>query len=698
MGASVSAVCSDNRYAAYEDPEPFDIHQEVNDMVEAEVSFKTTDRRILVSSMPSGTTSARDDVSVSSEGAREAIQKGPTSPTSTVGSMLRRCDSSPASLEIARESAAPIPRQISDPTAGWLLQPDGPQIIGLSTREQPIQMCCVCQRGGVDLFVDPSDRERYCAFCWSERYGEAPETRPLVRIEAIELLSKQHLADLWDRWELPSWPTLKSEQDLGKRRLAPHASLTKDGGWSNISVCVRPGLVGDDARQRIQSDRGLVGETLAGRYKVTDKLGQGNFTKAFLAKDTKKGEMVCLKCYHRRCTMEELVDLMVLSQRLNDVDPQMACFPHVLDAFFDIAGFTVETLIFGQHCFGIAAENPHFFADLKNLAHVARGAVSGLMLLEQVGIVHNDLKPDNILWVESPSIGDGSPKRRGTRGTPSVRIVDFGCARLDQREDPNNNWNLAEGGAGHLAYASPEMNLGFPVTHESDVWSLGVLLCELHCGRGTWHSETLCAEEVMAQALGLSGMDSVPSSLLRRSPIDIRRLYTPAFAFGPGHLPVLRRSDGTVEVLTPLELGLEQVIGETWKEEGKGELQELLAAALQLDFLKRPSATELWKRFSFVSAAAVPPARLRKWSSPFACGRTFFSGDQPRNIDPVPLKQTGAQVPPARRAGGGTDDDMPASPRAKAPPRSNGAVERAMRFRKADSSASFDDSGPKMFG
>eukprot|EP00931_Biecheleriopsis_adriatica_P063420 TRINITY_DN38407_c0_g1_i1.p1 TRINITY_DN38407_c0_g1~~TRINITY_DN38407_c0_g1_i1.p1 ORF type:complete len:733 (+),score=147.96 TRINITY_DN38407_c0_g1_i1:42-2201(+) len=574
--------------------------------------------------------------------------------------------------------SAILQRCFSDPTAGWLQRPQGYELLDRDSRDsgRPIRFCCRCRAAGVDLFADPADGERYCGMCWTEFYGEPPEVLPLVRIDALEVLSKDHLALLWDGAEIPGWPPAPGEESLGSPLPAPPAKVAAKDEWRNVQVCVRPGLVGDTARALIQSEKGMEGETLAGRYQVDSTLGAGNFTKAYLAKDLKKREMVCLKCYHRRCSMEELVDLMVLSKRLQAVDPGMETFPHVRDAFFDIAGFTVESLISGQNCFGIASENPFFFTELQNLAHVARGVLSGLTLLEKAGIVHNDLKPDNILWIGSPSSGDGSPKhRRRPDSTPSVRIVDFGCARLDQRERPSENWNLAEGGAGHLGYASPEMNLGIPVTHLSDVWSLGVLLCELHCGRGIWFSDTLTPEEVMTQALGLAGMrEGVPSSLLKRAPVDVRRFYTPAFSFSRGHMPVLRLPDGTVEILSPQEFGLEQVLGDLWREEGKAELRELLAACLQLDHLTRLRAAELLQ-LSFVAASGQQPAPAapRKWSPSFCwgLGRRVPKAQPKKHMDsgapgrPGP-RPAAAPMPAAGRQTWASPNHFPESSRAAA--------------------------------
>jgi len=106
---------------------------------------------------------------------------------------------------------------------------------------------------------------------------------------------------------------------------------------------------------------------------------------------------------------------------------------------------------------------------------------------------------------------------------PIVRIVDFGCARLDHREEePGRNWSLAEGGAGHLGKWSPEMTLRLPITPRGDVWGLAVTLCELHSGRYVWRTEGDTSEVVLAQALGLCNLtNGVPMSMIRRSPLDI---------------------------------------------------------------------------------------------------------------------------------------------------------------------------------
>eukprot|EP00928_Gymnodinium_smaydae_P073898 TRINITY_DN57003_c0_g1_i1.p1 TRINITY_DN57003_c0_g1~~TRINITY_DN57003_c0_g1_i1.p1 ORF type:complete len:650 (-),score=71.36 TRINITY_DN57003_c0_g1_i1:37-1986(-) len=516
-------------------------------------------------------------------------------------SMLTSCGSSLLG-NLPRSGAAFAPRHLSESTLHRPQSRDADHVLIASGEVNPERVCHRCGEVDNDAVVDPSDLCRYCQECWIELYGEPP----------------------WS--SSAGWPPFPEDNVLGPSPCNDNDvdKINDETEWTNISVCVRRGIVGDHARGQSQTED-LVGETLAGRYRVEEALGSGAFTQAYVVKDLKTNTQLCLKRYHRRCSLDELADLMVIGRRLKLVDPSSSSFPCMIDAFFDLTGFTTETLIQGPNCYAMLETNPEFFKDLEHMAHVARGVLHGLSLLEQAGIVHNDLKPDNILWLQSPADGDGSPRHlvgsSRAKGTSSVRIVDFGCARLDQRCCPGQNWNEAEGGAGHLGYASPEMTLGLPITHLNDIWSLGVLLCELHSGRGIWYTETLSSQEIMAQALGLSNSpDGIPPSLLRRATRDVTRYYTPMYSYSRWHLPVLRTADGFVEVLRPRFFGLVHVLGENWPSD-KGALGELLHAILQLDFRNRPSARELLQRCSFVFAPAdasrsrcFPSVNPLRWS------------------------------------------------------------------------------------
>eukprot|EP00928_Gymnodinium_smaydae_P028837 TRINITY_DN21893_c0_g1_i2.p1 TRINITY_DN21893_c0_g1~~TRINITY_DN21893_c0_g1_i2.p1 ORF type:complete len:304 (-),score=47.68 TRINITY_DN21893_c0_g1_i2:129-911(-) len=247
-----------------------------------------------------------------------------------------------------------------------------------------------------------------------------------------------------------------------------------------------------------------------------------------------------------------------------------------------MSGYTVETFIEGQNCLDVMRSDANHFGKADNLRIVAQGVLQGLALLAKAGVVHADVKADNILWTESQSPG----------ASPRVRLVDFGCARLDRACENGRNWSLAEGGAGHLGKWAPEMILRLPITDRADVWGLGVVLLELHCGRFLWCCEEDSVEVVLAQVLGLiDARDGLPADLLRRSPLDITRLYTP----GSQHFPVRRvhGSGGLLEEFRPVAWGLTALLGEKIEEPPWDAFAETVLAALTVDHDRRPSAEEL---------------------------------------------------------------------------------------------------------
>jgi serine/threonine-protein kinase len=91
-----------------------------------------------------------------------------------------------------------------------------------------------------------------------------------------------------------------------------------------------------------------------------------------------------------------------------------------------------------------------------------------------VGVVHRDLKPDNIFLV-------GSPK-----AAPSVRVLDFGIAKLVGLEGPTAETGIITGTGsmvGTPCYMSPEQSYGEKaVDYRTDVWSLGVIFYECLTG------------------------------------------------------------------------------------------------------------------------------------------------------------------------------------------------------------------------
>src|SRR5262249_7181721 len=101
-----------------------------------------------------------------------------------------------------------------------------------------------------------------------------------------------------------------------------------------------------------------------------------------------------------------------------------------------------------------------------------------------------DLKPANILAADGPD------------GQPTVKLLDFGIAKLLGPEAWGEGDPLVTRSGERMftpAYASPEQVLGERVDVTSDVYSLGVLLYELLCGRRPYGFREATVEEVVCR-------------------------------------------------------------------------------------------------------------------------------------------------------------------------------------------------------
>jgi tetratricopeptide (TPR) repeat protein len=211
----------------------------------------------------------------------------------------------------------------------------------------------------------------------------------------------------------------------------------------------------------------------AGKYRIVGRIGQGGMGVVYRAVDDDLGRMVALKFIPPHLAADP-----VMEQRFLREARAASALDHVnIGTIFGVEEtdgrrFIVMAYYEGQNLSQRTAdaERP---IDIPESIAIATQIARGLAEAHARGVVHRDIKPSNILI------------------TPQgvVKIVDFGLANIAG----GDQLTLAGTRMGTPAYMSPEQALGESVDHRSDIWSLGVILCELLTGIQAFDSNSVPA-------------------------------------------------------------------------------------------------------------------------------------------------------------------------------------------------------------
>ncbi len=222
-----------------------------------------------------------------------------------------------------------------------------------------------------------------------------------------------------------------------------------------------------------------VGQTI-GHYQIIALIGSGGMGGVYLAQDAKLGRKVALKLLPSPFIRDEdrLRRFAQEAHAASALNHPNVCVIYEVGETADdrhyIAMEHIDGLTLRQHMTSTRME-------MSKVLDVAVQVASALAEAHEIGIVHRDIKPDNIML----------------RRDAYVKVLDFGLAKLTEQQA--TDLATASGARvktdtgmvmGTSRYMSPEQVRGLAVDARTDIWSLGVVIYEMATGRAPFEGAT----------------------------------------------------------------------------------------------------------------------------------------------------------------------------------------------------------------
>ncbi len=202
--------------------------------------------------------------------------------------------------------------------------------------------------------------------------------------------------------------------------------------------------------------------TRVSHYKIIEKLGGGGMGIVYKAQDLNLDRFVALKFLPPSFSSDEETKQRFIheAKAASSLQHQNICTIHEIDETDD------EQLFICMDCYEGETLSKKIKSGLLKIDEAVEISVSvskGLSAAHEKGIIHRDIKPANIFITDRNE----------------VKILDFGLAK----SSAYTKITRMDSTKGTITYISPEQAQGKEATHQSDIWSLGVVMYEMLTGQ-----------------------------------------------------------------------------------------------------------------------------------------------------------------------------------------------------------------------
>lgn len=219
-----------------------------------------------------------------------------------------------------------------------------------------------------------------------------------------------------------------------------------------------------------------VGKRLDGRYEIKELIGYGGMAIVYKAFDTVDDKVVAIKILK-----EEFLDNKDFIRRFKNESKAIAVLSHRnIVKVFDVSFGDLIQYIVMEYIDGITLKDyikQQQKISWQDAVHFTTQILQALNHAHEKGIIHRDIKPQNIMLLQ-----DGT-----------IKVTDFGIARFSR----NDTRTMTDKAIGSVHYISPEQARGDVTDEKADIYSVGVMLYEMLTGKLPFEADNAVSVAIM---------------------------------------------------------------------------------------------------------------------------------------------------------------------------------------------------------